>query len=361
MSALARSRRNIIAARRGHTLSAGPFMAELDVTYRCNCRCEMCQRWQDTRTGELSLSEYETLAQVFSELGVHLVSIAGGEPLLREDIFSIIDAFFCRGMVVNLCTNGTLLGQYADVLCRSEAACITVSVDGATAATHDDMRGAGGSFDEITRGIEAVMARSRSKRPLVRVRLTIANRNLHEVRTFYEQWKEKADDVLLQPVHHCRDSYYNGLDGEELRIEPDRLEKELEGTPLGRNGYLRRLIESLREDNAYPQHRCYAGVLMARIDPWGTVYPCLEQHVRVGSIREKDFRSVWCSTAFERERTRLAADNDCRCWYNNTAMISYYGKLLYCTTASGLREAGRSLREAKGKTRVSRFSATDRP
>ncbi|MCK7512429.1 MAG: hypothetical protein MZV70_55910 [Desulfobacterales bacterium] len=32
---------------------------------------------------------------------------------------------------------------------------------------------------------------------------------------------------------------------------------------------------------------CYAGVLMARIDPWGHVYPCLEQHVCVGSVRDE--------------------------------------------------------------------------
>ena len=30
---------------------------ELDVTYRCNCRCQMCQRWKDPRGGELSVEE----------------------------------------------------------------------------------------------------------------------------------------------------------------------------------------------------------------------------------------------------------------------------------------------------------------
>lgn len=335
-------------------------MAELDVTYRCNCRCEMCQRWQDSRTDELSLAEYQALAEVFSELGVHLVSIAGGEPLLREDIFSIIPAFSSRGMVVNLCTNGTLLAQYADAVCYSGAACLTVSVDGATAATHDDMRGAVGSFDEIMKGIETVMARRRTNRPLVRVRLTIANRNLHEVRAFYEQWKDKVDDVLVQPVHQCRDAFYNGLEEEGLRIDADRLEKELEGIPLGRNGYLRRLIESLRKEQAYPRHRCYAGVLMARIDPWGNVYPCLEQHVQIGSLRTEAFQTIWRSPAAHLARACIGSDQVCRCWYNNTAMISHYGKMLYCTTFPGLRERGRDLLAAGGKIRAWRASALDR-
>lgn len=324
-------------------------MAELDVTYRCNCRCVMCRRWEDTRTDELSLAEYHALAEAFSEMGVYLVSIAGGEPLLRGDIFSIVRAFSSKGMVVNVCTNGTLLFHNADELCLSGATCLTVSLDGARAATHDEMRGALGSFEEIKKGVEAVLAARRSKRPLVRVRLTVANRNLPEVRTFYEQWKDRTDDVLVQPVHHCRDAFYTGLEEEGLRIDSNLLEEALDGTPLGRNGYLGTLIESLRKEQAYPRHRCYAGVLMARIDPWGNVYPCLEQHVRVGSVRETDFRDVWHCTALSLERRRIASNEDCRCWYNNTAMISYYGRLLSCTTAAVLKEAGRKLISTRKK------------
>ena len=67
---------------------------------------------------------------------------------------------------------------------------------------------------------------------------------------------------------------------------------------------------------------------MARIDPWGNVYPCLEQHVRVGSIRGASFAAVWNGEALRRERGRLANGRGCRCWYNNTALIGHFGGLL---------------------------------
>jgi hypothetical protein len=67
---------------------------------------------------------------------------------------------------------------------------------------------------------------------------------------------------------------------------------------------------------------------MARIDPWGNVYPCLEQHVSVGSLRKTDFQSIWNSEFINKEREHLASDRSCRCWYNNTALIGYYGNLL---------------------------------
>lgn len=334
IASLWRSRQNIVSNHRGNAPPAGPFMAELDVSYRCNCCCEICQRWQDGRTNELTSAEYQRLAAAFHALGVHVVSIAGGEPLLRDDISTIIEAFAKYRMVVNLCTNGILLESHAETLCRSGAFCITVSIDGATAHIHDKLRGADGSFDQIKKGIGRFLTHALPHRPLLRVRMTISKRNAHEIRLFYEQWKNNADDILLQPIHYCRDAFYTGFEEESFRLDPDLLEQQLEGTPLETNGYLKKLIHSLRQTHAYPNERCYAGVLMVRIDPWGNVFPCLEQHVRIGSVREQEFQAIWNSDAFNRERIRLVSEENCQCWYNNTAMISHYGKALSHTTMS---------------------------
>ena len=77
---------------------------------------------------------------------------------------------------------------------------------------------------------------------------------------------------------------------------------------------------------------------MARIDPWGDVYPCLEQHVKVGSIKDQSFSSLWQSETFDRERERLRTGRTCSCWYNNTALIGHYGKLLGNTSIKTVRE-----------------------
>jgi MoaA/NifB/PqqE/SkfB family radical SAM enzyme len=122
----------------------------------------------------------------------------------------------------------------------------------------------------------------------------------------------------------------------ERTLDPDRLEAQVRQTPLAADKYLKTFIESLRSTGVYPFFRCFAGVLMARIDPWGNVYPCLEQHVRVGSVQNRSFRQVWQSRAFSAERQRLRTRRTCRCWYNNTALIGHYGRLLARTTCLGL-------------------------
>jgi MoaA/NifB/PqqE/SkfB family radical SAM enzyme len=84
----------------------------------------------------------------------------------------------------------------------------------------------------------------------------------------------------------------------------------------------------LAQHGDLPDLRCYAGLLMVRLDPWGHVYPCLEQRVRVGSVREQDFSTVWQSELLRDVRTELRADRRCKCWFNNTAMINHYSAVL---------------------------------
>ena len=337
-SALWNSRRNVVAYNRERPLKAGPYMAELDITYQCNCRCRMCQRWKDPRRNELSLDEYTKLAADLHALGSHQISISGGEPLLRGDVFKIIDSFAGRGMSVNLCTNGLLLKKYGDEIRRSGATCISVSLDGASAASHDKIRGIPGSYQQIKEGIEHLLKTARSARPLLRVRMTVSNHNAREIGPFYEKWHDVADDVLLQPVHHCTDAYYTGMNATDLTIDPEMLARQVADTPFAHDNYIKRLINSLKTSGAFPHQSCYAGVLMARIDPWGNVYPCLEQHVGIGSVRANDFQTIWNSENFAKERRRLATNRPCRCWYNNTALIGHYGRLLGSTPVQAVKD-----------------------
>jgi MoaA/NifB/PqqE/SkfB family radical SAM enzyme len=323
------SRSNVLADKKDCMPPAGPYMAEFDVTYQCNCRCRMCQRWSDPRPAGLTLSDYRRLAGEFRNMAVHQISVAGGEPLVRKDVFEIIKAFAAQGLSVNLCTNGMLLEKYSSQILGSGATCVTVSLDGAQAASHDAIRGINGSYAQVERGIRKILAVDFNKRPVLRVRMTISSLNQHEIKAFYANWHRVADDVLLQPVHNCGDAFYTGMQSIELTLSPSVLSAQVQGTPLSRDGYIRTLINSLRDnEGVYPHNRCYAGVLMARIDPWGHVYPCLEQHVNVGCVRRRSFASVWQSPAFAAERERLRTSRTCRCWYNNTALIGYYGDRL---------------------------------
>ena len=107
---------------------------------------------------------------------------------------------------------------------------------------------------------------------------------------------------------------------------------QVAGLAVGKGRYITQLLESLKQTGRVPFIPCFAGVVMARIDPWGNVYPCLEQHVRVGSVRRDRFSEIWGGDVFEAERRRIMERRDCACWYNNTALMGYWGGLLQRTS-----------------------------
>ena len=93
---------------------------------------------------DLNTQEAFNLIDQVAEFAKPIFVLSGGEPLFRPDIFDIARHAADAGLTVALATNGTLID--ADVARRiSESGIrrVSVSFDGADAATHDIFRGAG--------------------------------------------------------------------------------------------------------------------------------------------------------------------------------------------------------------------------
>lgn len=92
-------------------------------------------------------------------LGNPVLVFSGGEPLMRPDIFELMEEAGRRGIPFALSTNGTLVDE---AMARRIAACkphrVSVSLDGADAATHDDFRQEKGAFDRTLGAIRHLRA-----------------------------------------------------------------------------------------------------------------------------------------------------------------------------------------------------------
>jgi molybdenum cofactor biosynthesis enzyme MoaA len=89
-----------------------------------------------------------------AEYAPAIVVLGGGEPLWRRDVFDIIRHSTDRGLEVDLATNGTLIDEaMAERIRDAGVRRVSVSIDGADAATHDTFRGHQGAFDAAIRGI----------------------------------------------------------------------------------------------------------------------------------------------------------------------------------------------------------------
>jgi radical SAM protein with 4Fe4S-binding SPASM domain len=104
----------------------------------------------------LTTEEALHLCDDLKGIGCQGVALMGGEPLLRPDWDTISERIHELGMELSIITNGWL-GQNDDITQRImdlSPECVSVSLDGGEAATHDMIRGVPGSFDRATKAIE---------------------------------------------------------------------------------------------------------------------------------------------------------------------------------------------------------------
>ncbi|HFD40187.1 MAG TPA: radical SAM protein [Anaerolineae bacterium] len=91
-------------------------------------------------------------------LGLHSIKLTGGEPTLHPQFRELVNLISGAGLRIIMETNGTLIDRsLADFLAESKLSFISVSLDGADAATHDALRSVEGSFQRAVEGVRALV------------------------------------------------------------------------------------------------------------------------------------------------------------------------------------------------------------
>ncbi len=172
----------------------GPWTLEVYPTLRCNLSCQFCDTTDRHRPpqNELSAARWERIVNEAADLGARRIMVlGGGEPLLAEATATILRTAGHRGLQGFLTTNGTRLARFAPLLAEISWDEVHVSIDGASAQTHDRLRGQRGAFRQSVRGLCAL----RQQAPGTR-------RGLHTVVT-RENIDELAEIVRLGASLGC--------------------------------------------------------------------------------------------------------------------------------------------------------------
>jgi AdoMet-dependent heme synthase len=168
-----------------------------EFTQKCNLNCLHC-RGSATSTAsseELSLSESRSFIDSLEDFNnAPIVIFSGGEPLIREDSFEVIEYASHRGLRVVLATNGVLVDHdKAKTLKKIGVQRASISLDGSNEESHDSFRGLTGAFRGAMAGIEEL---KRVELPF-QINTTITRRNLDEI----EDIAELAIRIKAQALH----------------------------------------------------------------------------------------------------------------------------------------------------------------
>ena len=314
-----------------------PFLVVWDLTHACNLNCKHCyQRADDTLPDELTTEEAKCLIEELADANVVALAFSGGEPLLRSDFYELAAYAQSLGIYVALATNGTLITkEVAKRLKEINISYVEISLDGASAKTHDEFRGIPRIFDRTIEGIKNCVEVGL----YTCIATTATKFNLNEIQETYELALSLGckrqmifnfvptgrgvhmADLDLSPEKReqlLEQNYTNLVSGsgcDVLGTAPQfarialKFAKRIKGrplvsahfaTPTNLGEHTRLLAEFLGG--------CGAGRVYCAIEPNGDVLPCVFMPIKVGNIREKPFLEIWRTSQVLRDlrdRSRL--------------------------------------------------------
>ncbi len=286
------------------------------VTYRCNLRCVMCglcELREHSNPDELSTEEWKTVLKSAKNLGTFIISISGGEPLLRKDLEEIIEFAEQNHISTHLCTNGTLIDKNrAKTLREAGLKTISFSLDSSDEDIHDSIRGKG-QFQKTIEGIQNI----RDIAPKIRISINtvITKMNYRGISSLVPLAKKLgAVQIKFAPIHsNLLHRYKNEMTWKDLFFtteELQELEKELikaknlckrEGLLTTSDLFYKGITKSFVRQNVFT---CFAGFLDCIITPDGKVGTCCDIETAL-SVRQQKLEEIWVSEEFQKARKEV--------------------------------------------------------
>ncbi len=273
----------------------GPLAVHLEVVASCNLTCTHCFAGElPRREPPLTLAEIETVFASMARMGSFRLGLTGGEPLLRKDLFEIIDMATDYGLHPCVTTNGLLMTEtIAREFGKRKLVWLNVSLEGATAATNDLIRGKG-TFERVMEKLTLLAEHSRFT-----LAFTLMKTNIEEVRACAELAAQVGASTAvfrpLYPVGIARDhldslmptfAQYNDALATLSHVQQGELRTIDPFSPQ-----LRTEIQAVTRTN----FGCGAGNHVCSISVSGEVNPCsfLGTSFNAANVRHRSLESIW--------------------------------------------------------------------
>lgn len=305
---------------------AGTYTLECAVwefTLACNLNCIHCGASAGSRrTDELTTAEAVALCHDLKRAGCLGIALMGGEPLLRRDFWQIAGLIRSLGMELSVITNGTIHDSETFARLRElEPRAVAVSLDAATPAVHDHIRGRSGAFAETWNFIRVAVGAGLP----VSVITTVHKLNLAELAAMREQLlgKNIAWQIQVAGAEGRRFPRELLLDEEEfysvgLFIASTRKTYPILTMPvIGAHdmGYYSLMLDNISLTGQWTG--CQAGVSVIGIQSNGNIKGCLsmDDSTIAGNVRERSVSDLWRSAEafpYSRGFSPEGAGENCR-------------------------------------------------
>jgi len=280
-----------------------------ELTLRCNAKCLHCGSAAGAdRPDNLSEQELLRVCDELAEAQCRKVTLIGGEAFLHPSWKKIVERLSSHGISVAVVTNGLFLDEEKlKFFAKHNTDCIGISLDGASAKTHDKIRNVNGIFDKIF-SLKDLF--KKYEIPVVAIS-TITNLNVLELpklfkllsHSFFDGWQLQVgspygrmhENLGLNELEYYVTGLFIAL--AQNRIAQDKL--EIFG--MHDVGYYSDVIPETVSISENDWQGCPAGKYVMGIRSNGKVTGCLSIYndgFLEADLRKKSVKEIWCDSKF---------------------------------------------------------------
>lgn len=311
-----------------------PYRLTYILTYKCQCKCVMCNIWQRQPGREMSLEE---IGRFFAKSNrFSWVNLSGGEIFLRDDLLDIIRTISdcCRNLyLLDFPTNGLqterIVGSIEKIisLYRIPKLLVTVSMDGPS-PLHNEIRGNPYAWKNAVETFQQ-LRRLRSKKFDVFLGMTLQPANTGKFIETVMELKDYIEDINFNEFHinmlHYSAHYY-GNQRQGAQIDKIGLIDQIQTIMRMRKvpffhpvGFIERRYHALLKKYLFSEKTpvpCQALGASFFMDPQGDVYPCSTFGKCVGNIADFDYdiHKLWDGLARKKVREDIRKGDCPQCW-----------------------------------------------
>ena len=282
------------------------------VTYRCNAKCTMCNRYKAPSRPEEEIS-LETIRKLPE---MYFTNITGGEPFIREDLKEIIRELYKKSDRIVISTNGFFTDRIIDLCREFPQVGIRISIEGLE-ETNNEIRGL---EDGYNRGYTTLKKLREMGMTDVGFGMTVQDRNAPDLVALYKLSDEMGMEFATASLHN---SFYFVENKNIIHDRPAVAQhfEDLVNELLKSNSpkkWFRAYFNHGLINYIYSQKRllpCDMSFDTFFIDPYGDVMPCNGTRDKevMGNLNTQSWDELWNSPAAEEVRKKVRCC-DRNCW-----------------------------------------------
>ncbi len=293
-----------------------PTSITFDLTPNCVLKCKQCDIWKSPPETQLSLKEAKIIIdRLHSWLGSCYLFFTGGEPLTNTDLPEIIGYAYRKGILSHINSNAVLIDKsLAKKLTLNHLYAISISLDGATAKTHDYLRGVSGTFDKVIKAINYLQKTTHS--PKIYINTVIMKNNTMELEKLIELTKKyHTNGIMFQCLLPNLGqnsvkaiSKNNPLWPNKTKITAviKRIIQKTSSEPLilSSKQDLETSLKYYKNPGLFNKFVCAAGINNFIVDHHGDVRLCFD-FPAIGNIIRENPQSIWWSQKAVTQRQQI--------------------------------------------------------